>query len=651
MRYAHTEQIREYEHNLADLYIIHNDERLFRQNHISNPYESSTRNVNPEYWTDGRGSPLYSKSKHDAYSITKDFYCVDALYATLLPLERRAIEYRNAYHARKNKAKQRLRERLTPKDTYRPHAMKGSAIYAERQNLNATIKATLKHLAHPRTFDPSSQLPHLYNNLMEWSKVLREFSGSSTFWTSVSGNLVRLTRGTPAAELVGKFLERLQQYAYAAYSRAITPSGNYWEKVVWHSEEWFTQSKHYQAHALHVSTSTPSLLAYHQNGDKMMRNIQTQIKPGRYLQEFFSDVLSEKDIRYWAERQVAYATHNELRFIGNDDPDGWVWVYEHPSGFSSCMQYNHTSRYLDGRLGPDTPYHPVRCYAHPENNLALAYLGDDRKQHPNGRVYARAIVNTAAKTYARLYGDNRIQHQLEKAGYAYDSDALRGQWLQCIELPWGGWAMPYLDGSATEVDLRPNGGEPYFKVVYDGEYGAQNSEGMIESESSTVTCPCCGEHFDDDEDFTYVEDRGESICQSCRDSDYQYAVGFRGREDYFHIDDCVYCESDGRWYLEEYASRNDVYECPIRERWYGLENMVNATCGDYEDQYIHESRAYELPDGEWCAMADYESDFDALLAEHGGDTEDDESDDDSETDELPCAPVISADQRELQQTA
>lgn len=647
MRSNINDAVRELEHNLADLYINHDADRQLRGENYNDSWSQATKNINAQWYYEDANivRQYWGTANGYVYSIMIDLFDRETLWKT----QNQRVERHRAERERENylrrKASDRLRARLADPKRYRPYGTPGSHLNAERQALAELIRTTLRTgMAHPASFNEmdltDQNLNAFYNNLMEWSVVFREWSGlhTSAWYVSISDNIGRLLRDLPTMRSYSNgFVNKLFDYADCAYNGCRTPEGNYWEKVAWHAESWFTQSKHYQAHALHVSTSNPSLLAYHQNGAKMMRNIQTQIKPGRYLQQFFADVLSEKDIHYWAERQMAQQSESELKFVPNTDPDGWVWVYEHPHGFSSCMQWDHPSRYMDSRLAPDTPYHPVRAYCHPENNLALAYLGADYKENPDGKVYARAIVNTARKTWVRVYGDGRIEHQLKKAGYTYDSsDTLKGQKLQRIELPWGGYAMPYLDGGATQVDIYST----YFKVVYDGKYDAQNSEGMIDSDAGK-TCPCCGGRFSEDEDFTYVECRGESICDGCLNDDYTYAYG-RRYQDYFPSEECVRCETDGEYYLYDYANDHSVYECPIRERWYHIDDMVLATCGEYEDQYVSEDYAYTLPDGETCAIERYENNFDELLAEHGGDTEDDESDDDSETDEFPCAPVVSA---------
>lgn len=76
--------------------------------------------------------------------------------------------------------------------------------------------------------------------------------------------------------------------------------------------------------------------------------------------------------------------------------DDWIKVYA-DDNVHSCMSESDI----------------VRCYAHPENDLALATLyapGSDT-------VVARTIVNTKEKWYVRLYGDRLLVDKLLALGY------------------------------------------------------------------------------------------------------------------------------------------------------------------------------------------------------------------------------------------
>ena len=135
--------------------------------------------------------------------------------------------------------------------------------------------------------------------------------------------------------------------------------------------------------------------------------------------------------------------------------------------------------------------------------------------------------------------------------------------------------------------------------------------------------------------MTYVECRGESICQDCLNDFYTYAYG-RQRPGYYPNDDVIYCETDWVNYVAEYASDyHDIYECPIRERWYNVDDMVAITVGECEGEYVHHEEARVLPDDEWCTHREY----DDLLEEH---TPQDGGEEEAETTAattLPAPPV------------
>lgn len=78
------------------------------------------------------------------------------------------------------------------------------------------------------------------------------------------------------------------------------------------------------------------------------------------------------------------------------EPDDWMRVYA-DENVHSCMS---------GR--PE-----VKCYAHPENDLALAAL----YAPGTNTVVARTIVNTKDKWYVRLFGDRLLVDKLADMGY------------------------------------------------------------------------------------------------------------------------------------------------------------------------------------------------------------------------------------------
>lgn len=607
MRSNITAEITELKHNLADMYIGHDAERQLMGGYFDGGYRSSS-NFNGNYPT----NTLDYDNDAGYYCYFLDAHVSNGVRLAMYQACDRYRLWQADLQRKRETARCNLRNKLRDTTPYRQHAPKGSWLYATRQNLNAAVKSAIKEYGNPHKMESGPKQNNAVANIL------------ATAHSCANGELYNLHNRLPNGAVVFSSI-------FGGWIK-IEHDGT-WQKPVFANERWFVNSKYYWLHCCHTSTDDPMMLAYTQSGDKAVRDIQTRVRPGRYLQQFFSDVLSEKDIRYWAERQQSVAGNSDLHFVPNTDPDGWEWVYEHASGFTSCMQYNHpSSRYLAHGLSGDN--HPVRVYCHPKNDLALAYLGN--KQHSDsGRVYARAIVNQDTKTWVRLYGDSRIQHALTAKGYSYGG-SLEGQRLRCVDNPVGsGYLMPYLDGDTKNVSQHYDSalGEDYFLVAEDGEYDARNSNGIMEGEPET-TCPCCGDSCDED-DMTYVDHLGESICRDCLNDGYTYAYGRRGL-DFYPNDDVIYCETDGEFYLAEYASvYHDIYECPISERWYHFDDMVAITVGEREGEYVYHEEACELPDGEWCTRDEY----DDLLEEHTPQDDDEEEVETTATTTLPAPPV------------
>lgn len=96
-----------------------------------------------------------------------------------------------------------------------------------------------------------------------------------------------------------------------------------------------------------------------------------------------------------AELKVALT---DYRLVFHKTMDEWIAAYANASAVTSC-QTNSTE---------------VRCYAHPDNKLALAAL-----YAPGGNtLIARAIVNVEEKWWVRLFGDHLLLDKLQAQGYS-----------------------------------------------------------------------------------------------------------------------------------------------------------------------------------------------------------------------------------------
>ena len=542
-----------------------------------------------------------------------DFAPVNELYSHIKDIRNRCEDWQYNRDRMRRRAIENMWSRLAGNTAYRNFANKtcNPPLYTTRASYNKAVKAAIKLYGMPSR---DNQI-RAYNVLHDIYAYLRRAWCQNAFYIDPYIAVRRMCNDDPAL--------------YEAITTHNGRIGNRWRRVVWENEPWFTNSIHYYTHFLHISEKDPSLVAYTQNGAKMVADIQTPIKPGKYLAQFFGDVLTGEQIRHWANEQVQACKPQELKIVPNTDPDGWEWVYEHGHGFASCMVFNHPSnRYLNRALHGDL--HPVRAYAHPKNDLALAWIGHGYMED-GGKVFARTIVNTKRMTYLRVFGDDRIHNALRAAGYSSCSSTTDRQILKLREFD-DKIVVPYLDGNQDKVDRDYIDGEDVLVICKDGEYDGCNSCGYVDVDGCRATCGECGERCDED-DMTYIEGEDINVCDSCRCDNFVYAYGRRG-EGWYRNDDCIYCRSDSEYYVEEYTSYHDIYQCVYSDDWYRLDALVStsrgyvyqgsATALDYEDgegnSYAYPGDECELPDGTYCHVDDY----DRIMAEDFSEDEDED---------------------------
>ena len=416
-------------------------------------------------------------------------------------------------------------------------------------------------------------------------------------------------------EVVAKHWPSLHIAVANARSRFDT---GHWKEPVWAG----TLPDRHPEHFVHASRETPGNVAFYVDTDKLEADKLTSMKPGRYLSAFYGDVLTEEQIKQWANKQLAYAKPAGLKFVGNDDPLGWVWVYENSK--ASCMRYNRSDRYISRALEHDR--HPVTVYAHPENNLALAYIMlpgevEDRTRDCHTDEYivgARTIVNTRGKTYLRIYGagdvqDTTMREALERAGYTQSKSTLCREKLRLVEVE-NGYLCPYLDGNYTYVSVRSS-----HLLVGDDGMSAHETKGYVcdENDENRRRCDYCGESYDED-DGRYVDSVDAWVCDICTSEEFAFAIGRRGNEE-LHRDDSdeiIYCEYDGRYYVTEYLSDNgmgmdedgDVYPedqlVMTEDGVYHKSDAVELTYEFNDYGWVRCDRAYCLPNGETCHVDD-----------------------------------------------
>lgn len=313
-------------------------------------------------------------------------------------------------------------------------------------------------------------------------------------------------------------------------------NGEYMQ-IPWVIEDWW-QTEYFKAgstinkHYSHISKTDKNLLAYTESEEKGQRDIQTQIRPGRYLTKFFPDL--PQDVKEAACSDWKRIIDPDALKIATD-PDTIQWVYE--NGPPSCMSRPASSYTATGGI------HPTRAYGN--SDLAIAYVNSSK-----GTPIARSVVYPEKMIYGSIYGEEALlEPLLWEAGYEQpDCKSFKGAKLTRIEGRRGYTICPYLD-IADGVDDNGEhlivGGYESFNVfgILGGEICARCEDELAERE-------VCVNHYGDTEmlcDGCYAEVGRE--CDGCGtsyyESDLQYITDGNG----YRCNDCceeIECDECGR---------------------------------------------------------------------------------------------------------
>lgn len=399
--------------------------------------------------------------------------------------------------------------------------------------------------------------------IMKWARSM-DFAGGAR----------RASYHTERSELAHLLLDKTRKVYDAFKAGVVKFYDGHWQAVPWAREDWFRDSPYAYLHLLHMSEQNPLQIAYTQSIEKLLANRQTPTKPGRYLTQFFSDVLTEAQIKHWAEKVTAASAPCELDYIAGDDRAGWLKVYAAPD-VDSCMR------------GASS----VGVYAHDKSVLRLAYITQ------GGTIKGRAIVREDSKEYVRCYPNTSgvdgqkfhtiMTEMIEAAGYTHGD--LMG--VRLAKLSYEGnsdkFVMPYLDAGEGRSPCIEDDGE-YLLVTKHGDVEGQTQAGYITFEPET-TCDNCGDDTHED-DLTYVEAREERVCEHCLEHHYVQAWGRRSQMWVREGDtDVIECQSNNEWYLEDYASNHDVFLCEDTGEWWHMDDLCSTSRG-----FLHTDSAVSL---------------------------------------------------------
>ena len=314
-------------------------------------------------------------------------------------------------------------------------------------------------------------------------------------------------------------------------------------------------------HFPHVSVEEPQLVAYTPSPDYGQRDRQVRVKIGRYLQQFYGDVLNSEQIRSMANGLKTL----DLRWATTADEMEHVYV----NGPGSCMGGEKFTRNT----------HPARVYA--SGDFKLAYLYDT----VINQIVARALVSTD-NYFVRVYGPEEValRDMLEAEGIERQG-SWGGERLTYIEADYdNGYVMPYLDGSEQDVGLVREDGVRFWRIGVRGEITLTANEtcGVVSDEPRGY-CDACEEHTDESpDDLEYSEYHDIHIGRCCIES-YRYARTSSSRHSstWVHEDEVIYNEDDGDYYLESIAEDCGVVYCEYGGEWRNADNCVQDHNGDW----------------------------------------------------------------------
>jgi hypothetical protein len=408
--------------------------------------------------------------------------------------------------------------------------------------------------------------------------------------------------------------EVFRMQAMLAYMQGELPESSYW---VWRETARF-QFGEYTApifieqlrilgkrneslwwHFPHISTEEPTMVAYTPSPDYGQRDRQVRTKVGRYLTQFYGKVLTENQIRSMANgvKQLQFHISKERR-----DFEAIYSLPEDECNLQSCMQGD--AYHFDSHCHP--------CITYASGDFAITWLTD---RVMDDRVVARAIVafpdNPDNAHFVRVYGAeaDALHDMLVERGYARRNSYTDNPRLLCIEDDDDRYVLPYVDGSDRTVSIHHIDGKNYWLVGNgsgDNVQYASHTNGL--SEETGETCGHCGDRVRCSvDDMSYSEYHDRHIGECCIDN-YRYAYSRNGNQDWIEEESCVYCESDGEYYHDQYLDQHDIVYCEYEGEYRHLDECVRGAGGDWmyvdsavkvldssgDETYFHETDEYQI---------------------------------------------------------
>jgi hypothetical protein len=287
---------------------------------------------------------------------------------------------------------------------------------------------------------------------------------------------------------------------------------------------------------VHVSKLDPAKIAFTQNIEKGVADIQTQIRVGAFLEQYaifggelteqtksaiIRDCVNEHSTMYAPQEILIARTANEIERIYENGPN-------------SCMA--HTSGSYSSFC------HPVRVYG--DSDLCLYYFWNDETQ----RATARVLVNESKQIFGRIYGDvGRMEKLLEEKGFANGS--FHGLKIRKIyDSSENCFVLPYLDGIQTLSEFDSD----YLMIDRNGSIHASQTNGL---QLVGEYCDSCEEIINETmHEFYLSRNRSITACETCVRENGFYCHGVDA-----YVSDSHGAICDGETYADWYIDENATY--------------------------------------------------------------------------------------------
>lgn len=265
----------------------------------------------------------------------------------------------------------------------------------------------------------------------------------------------------------------------------------------------------------HLSEVDESMIAYTATPEKGEADIQTRIKPGRFLNKVLPGIDNEL-VKSFA---AIFSSTKGLRLVVEKSPEAFSYAYLNLKNSGSCMDSRKSFKecVVNGKV-----VHPATAYYHESNDLHIIYAVNHE-----GTVIARCIGREDEMKHTRVYFDKNIPDSLNKmhlllkdTGWEYDEDCLLGVVISKITTDDDKVICPYIDPHNVGVYVYDD------YLVVGGGVEVDTDSGLLNEIEYVAFCDDCGEGIEEHDDlyFTYEE---STVCSHCCNKNYTTAFDLR----------------------------------------------------------------------------------------------------------------------------